>query len=283
MMKVTDYVEIFNDTQKLYTEDSELIESLEFSKKNVKFYGADDYPEISRSGYKKGEITISKSRTFQAVMNLHSEFPSKKIAVLNFASATHPGGGVLHGAKAQEESLCRCSTLYPTLNTPDNWRDYYNVNRENGSPLHSDACIYSPGITIFKSDERYPEVMDRKDWVTADVITCAAPNLYYKPYSWNNPETGKLMNMDYEELLMLHMKRARHILTVAVVNNVDILILGAFGCGAFRNDPDTVAKAYKNVIEEYRNYFDRIEFAIFCRDYENRNYSAFRKALLGEE
>lgn len=278
-----DYIEIFNDTQKIYTENTELAKSIKFSKENMKFYGADDYPEISQTGCKEGTITVSTDRTFQAVMKLHTEFPSKKIAVLNFASATNPGGGVLHGAKAQEESLCRCSTLYPTLNMPSNWNNYYNINRETKDSLHSDACIYSPQITVFKNDEDYTIIMDEENWVSVDIITCAAPNLYYKPYSWHNPETGKLMNMRHEELCNLHMKRAKHILTIAAANNIDILVLGAFGCGAFRNDPDTVAKAYKNVLEEYRNYFDRIEFAIFCRDYETRNYSAFRKALLGEE
>ena len=66
---------------------------------------------------------------------------------------------------------------------------------------------------------------------------------------------------------------------LAADNGVDILVLGAFGCGAFRNDPGVVAKAYANVLKDCRRYFDLIEFAIFCRDFETENYDAFAEIL----
>ena len=74
-------------------------------------------------------------------------------------------------------------------------------------------------------------------------------------------------------------QRARAILAVAADNGVDILVLGAFGCGAFRNDPRVVAKAYANVMKDCRRYFNLIEFAIFCRDFETENYDAFAEVL----
>jgi Uncharacterized protein conserved in bacteria len=66
---------------------------------------------------------------------------------------------------------------------------------------------------------------------------------------------------------------------IAAYNNVDILVLGAFGCGAFQNDPEAVSKAYYAAITVYGSYFDLIEFAIYCRDYETVNYEAFKKNL----
>lgn len=83
--------------------------------------------------------------------------------------------------------------------------------------------------------------------------------------------------MDSNQLYEIHLKRAQHIFHIAAANKVDILILGAFGCGAFRNDPAVVAQAYRIAIIPYKARFDLIEFAIYCRDYEIENYDAFYK------
>ncbi len=96
------------------------------------------------------------------------------VCVLNFASATNPGGGVKNGSAAQEESLCRCSTLYPTLKTRVLWDSFYSYHRQAESVLYSDACIYTPDIIVFKTDTEEPEMMEEKDWFKTDVITCAA-------------------------------------------------------------------------------------------------------------
>ena len=85
--------------------------------------------------------------------------------------------------------------------------------------------------------------------------------------------------MDAQELYALHVKRAKHILQVAAANEADILILGAFGCGAFQNDPDIVAKAYRKALEDYRNSFDSIVFAIYCSGRDKANFEAFEKVL----
>ena len=214
-------------------------------------------------------------------MALHKEFPDKKIAVLNFASAMRPGGGVKKGARAQEESLCRCSTLFPTIDRRWLWNEYYDVNRAAKDVRHSDACIYSPGVIICKTDESIPKRMLESEFVTVDVISCAAPDLKKKPYNRYNPETGRAINVDNHELFDIHLKRARHILHIAAANRVDILVLGAFGCGAFHNDPEVVAEACKDAIldDQYKDKFDLIEFAIYCKATETRNYEAFNRRI----
>lgn len=271
---------VFRDTQSFYKENRFLRESVENAVTNTTYYPADEYPTLTESADKQGTVYVSKSKTYKAAVGLHKSYPDKKIAVLNFASATNPGGGVKNGSSAQEENLCRCSTLYPTLDQKRMWDLYYSVNRAQSDPLHTDACIYSPGIVICKTNESIPQRLLEDDFVSVDVITCAAPNLREKPSNAYNPDSGDAVHISSDELYKLHLKRAKHILHIAAYNGVDMLILGAFGCGAFQNDPSVVAKAYHDALEDYGKYFDLIEFAIYCREWETENHDAFRRQLM---
>ena len=272
-------IEIFEDTQRFYSQNAKLANAVQASKAATKLYEADEFPGELAAKDTDSLITVTKHKSFEAAMEIFMSHPDWKIAVLNFASATNPGGGVKTGSSAQEESLCRCSTLYPTLTQDWLWQAYYQKNRDAHDNLHTDACIYSPGVVICKTDDAYPERMEDKDWVTVDVISCAAPNLRRRPGNIHNPEYGTAKVLSQDELYRLHLKRAKQILHVAAVNEVDALVLGAFGCGAFANDPDVVAKAYADVAREYKQYFRQIEFAVFCMPQETRNYDAFRRRL----
>ena len=148
--------------------------------------------------------------------------PEKKIAVLNFAYEVNPGGGVLRGSSAQEEALCRCSTLSPALNQEWLKDKYYRPNREKINFKNDDTCIYSEKIIICKTDADIPERLTHENFVPVDVITCSALNLRNIKSSDYNPV----------ELLEIHKSRAKHILHITALNDVDILISGAFGCGA---------------------------------------------------
>lgn len=272
--------EVFRDTQSFYKENRFLRESVENAAANTTYYSADEYPVLPEGADKQRTVRVSKSKTFEAAVGLHKSYPDKKICVLNFASATNPGGGVKNGSSAQEESLCRCSTLYPTLDQKRMWDLYYSVNRAQSDPLHTDACIYSPDIVICKTDESIPRRLPDDRFIMVDVITCAAPNLREKPSNAYNPDNGNAVHITPDELYKLHLKRAKHILHIAAYNCADMLILGAFGCGAFQNDPNVVAKAYRDALKEYGEYFDLIEFAIYCREWETENYDTFRRQLM---
>ena len=272
--------EVFRDTQLFYKENRFLRESVVDAVAKTTYYSPEEYPVLPESPDKQGAIRVSKSKTFEAAVGLHKVYPDKKIAVLNFASATNPGGGVKNGSSAQEESLCRCSTLYPTLDQKRIWDLYYSVNRAQLDPLHTDACIYSPRIVICKTDEPIPQRLPEDRFVTVDVITCAAPNLRKKPSNAYSPDSANAIRISPSELYALHLKRAKHILHIAVCNGVDILVLGAFGCGAFQNDPNVVSRAYRDALRDYGKRFDLIEFAIYCREWETENYDAFRRQLL---
>lgn len=238
-----------------------------------------DYLENPVSNVESGQVKVIAAKTFETAINLHKSYPAKKSAVLNFESATRPEGGVKNGSSAQEESLCRCSTLFPTIDRKWLYGKYYVANRQAKDNRHTDACIYSPGVIICKTDESIPQRMPENDFVTVDVISCAAPNLRNEPANRYNPETGKPMKMEPQELYDLHVKRAKHIMHVAAANQVDILILGAFGCGVFQNDPDTVARAYRTALQDCRDKFDSIVFAIYCSGTDRSNLDAFEKRI----
>ena len=261
--------EVFADTEKFYKSDENLKSAVENSIANTKFYNAENYPAFPVKKFDNTKILVTKQRTFEAAFQIQKNNPNSKIAVHNFASAKSPGGGVVYGSRAQEEGLCRCSTLYPTLNTNANWIRYYKFHRDRRDSIYTDACIFTPEIIICKSDIDIPQRLPQENWIKVDVMTCAAPNL----------RTFKISD---SELLKIHEKRARHMFTVLANNGVDIFITGAFGCGAFQNNPKIVAQAYKNILPEFDGYFAEIIFAIYFRAYEIQNYDAFKK-ILGSE
>ena len=270
---------VFQDTMKLCEEDEILRAQVAQNRANTVLYGAQDDLPLPEPNGAPCEIVVTKSKTLEAARLWHDAHPTDRIAVLNFASAVSPGGGVTHGSKAQEESLCRCSTLYPALNQRFLWNGYYLPNRAAKDVLHTDDCIFTPNVLVVKTDDDVPVRMDPVERFPVDVITCAAPNLKRKPGSPFNAEGGKPVFLTADEQTALHEKRAKHILHVAAANGADVLILGAFGCGAFYNDPYAVAKAYRSALAAYRGCFRRIEFAVYCRGFETENYKAFRDTL----
>ena len=226
-------------------------------------------------------IKVTNRDTFTAAKeyaNIINSTNEGFVGVLNFASSTNPGGGVTKGSTAQEECLCRCSNLYLTLYQEKCIREYYNINKKHMSNLGSDAIIYSRNIYVFK-DKNY-NMLPVKDRFYVDVLTCAAPNLRENPRNqYNTDASEEKLTLTDEELYNIHVKRARNILNVAVKNEDDYLILGAFGCGAFRNNPEIVAKAYKDVLQDYMYCFKVIDFAIIDGKYSN-NYEIFKRILL---
>ena len=275
MKKMTkfDNIEVFNDTQKLINSRKSLLDAVKNSNANQQYWVTEEVPTFENRFDTDAKIVVSKSTSFGAARKYNGE-----IAVLNFASATNPGGGVTHGSFAQEECLCRCSTLYNNLILKEAADKFYLPHRSGLSPLHNDDIIYTPGVVVFKSD-------DYKDYGTTknvNIITCAAPNLREVPKNeFNSENTTVPATISDDDLLELHKQRGRKILSVAAANKNDFIVLGAFGCGAFRNDPKIVAEAYKQILPEFKNAFKVIEFAVFCRDHETINYDTFKEILNG--
>ena len=273
-------IEVFRDTQEWIKQDPSLSKSVAFAKKHTEVFYEDDYPAFDMSKEKDTVITVTGDRSFQAAMRLHRENPDAKIAVMNFANAFHPGGGVTKGSSAQEESLCRTSTLYPLLYRVTLRDSYYKHHHDVNTPKATDSLIYTEGVVICKTDESLPKRMEPQDWVTVDVITIAAPDLRTSS-NVHAPLVGGGTYMNNAELFGYHVKRAIHMLTCAASKKADILVLGAFGCGAFQNDPNVVARAYKTALQEFPKVFEKIEFAVYCPPGGSENYRVFRECFEG--
>jgi uncharacterized protein (TIGR02452 family) len=275
-------IEIFQDTLEWCNSNSTLSDSVKHSIAGTRVYKMEEDPILSEKGEDEAVISVTREKTFEAAMKLREDYPCDRIAVHNFASATNPGGGVKKGSRAQEECLCRTSTLYPVLNTRKLWNEFYGFHRERHDVKYTDTCIYTPDIKVIKTDNDLPKRLDEKNWINVDVLTCAAPNLRRHPGNAMNPNAGNAIRIKDRELLELHVKRAKHLMCVAAANKVDILVLGAFGCGAFQNKPEIVAMAYKEALRYYRYNFKAIRFAVYCSKYDARNYDTFQKILSGK-
>lgn len=269
---------IFKDTEYTYQTNEKLKAVVENSIHSQKLILADDNVDYKVVGGRIGNVVVSGKRTLEASETYAKQ--GKHVCVLNFASATNPGGGVVHGSSAQEETICRCSTLYPCLDTEEMWNGFYGPHRRADNPLYNDDCIFTPAVKVFKSDTNFPELLPEDAWWDVDVITCAAPNLRNVPSNRMNPNAGsKKADISYEGLKELHITRIQRIFEVAMANKAEVLILGAFGCGAFCNPPELVAEVFAELTEKYRECFDVIEYAVFHTEWETANYVAFKEAM----
>jgi len=134
-------IQVFMDTQNWIKGDPVLSASVDKAKKKTIIYYENDYPMFDASIIRKNAITISGDRSFQAAMRLRREYPDAKIAVMNFANAFHAGGGVTKGSSAQEESLCRTSTLYPLIYRRTLRDTFYKHHKDLNTPKASDSLI----------------------------------------------------------------------------------------------------------------------------------------------
>ncbi|MEZ4230578.1 MAG: TIGR02452 family protein [Polyangiaceae bacterium] len=209
-------------------------------------------------------VEVSDETTQLGAQRLVKEGETE-VALLNFASARNPGGGFINGAKAQEEDVTRCSALHPCLTSPA-VEEYYRVNRAMDSMLYTDHLIYSPRVPFFRS--RSTDLLDEP--FLASVITAPAPN------------AGEALKRDpdcSDEIEETLRRRAAKVLMVAAAQQHRVLVLGAWGCGVFRNRPDQVADAFGKHLSSprFRGCFDRVLFAVLDRSPDRQTLSAFER------
>ncbi len=271
--------EIFRDTKRRYMSDPTLIQAVQKSTEVQVFISErESVIVLSPRKAEKAKVIVSGKRSLEAAESYAKQ--GKKVCVLNFASATNPGGGVVNGSSAQEECICRCTTLYPCLNNDALWAAFYAPHRKEANLLYNNDCIYTPDVCVFKSDIKFPEPLPKEKWWNVNILTCAAPNLRERPSNAMNPHAGdNATQITPSELEKLLTARIRRIFEIAASHGNEVLILGAFGCGAFKNPPQIVARVFNAVMQDYLCYFDIIEYAVYHTVREMANYEAFCKEI----
>ena len=191
-----------------------------------------------------------------------------KVLVLNLASPVHPGGGVRRGARAQEEDLCRKSSLLLSLESKTASR-YYEYNKSLHSFMGSDALMLTPSVEIIKDENGV--LLD--DSVVVSVLTCAAPKV-----------SGGKEGMSEAAYRQLVYNRIVGMLKSAAFFGYRHLILGAWGCGAYGNDASVISDLFRRALNELdyngfkeRDLFSRIDFAVLDRTPAQFNYKQFKR------
>jgi uncharacterized protein (TIGR02452 family) len=188
------------------------------------------------------------------------------VAALNFASAKNPGGGFLGGSQAQEESLARSSALYDSLlQAPA----YYDRHRAGSSALYSDAMILSPGCPVIRDDAG--ELLEEP--YVATFITSAAPNA--GAVAANRPAELPLIPDVF-------CRRSEYVLALAAAEGYADLVLGAWGCGVFRNDPALVARTFADHLRgAWSGRFRRVVFSVLDTSPGRETFGAFEQVFGG--
>lgn len=226
-------------------------------------------PEKIRSIVDDDDETFE--RTFYASDNCEFRLTNgdslsvKTDIVLNFANAIHPGGGYLKGSNAQEEALCRQSTLYASISSKEA-AEMYRYNDENRNPADSDYMLISPCVEVFRDVNLnlLPE-----PYATA-VITAPAPNL-----------NGRGRGLSASQLHSLMTERIRILLYASAYYGYRNITLGAWGCGAFGHNPFDMAGYFREILidEKMADFFDSVTFAVLDNAKKPDNYIAFEQAF----
>jgi uncharacterized protein (TIGR02452 family) len=190
---------------------------------------------------------------------------ARQVAALNFASARNPGGGFLNGSQAQEESLARSSALYASLMQAP---EYYQRHRAGSSALYTDAMILSPDCPVFRADDG--RLLDEPHVV--GFITSPAPNA--GAVATNAPE-------ELPQIPDVLRRRTELVLALAAAHGYSTLVLGAWGCGVFRNDSEAVAGVFADLLGPggWGRRFRRVVFSVLDTSAAGATIGAFERAF----
>ena len=205
-------------------------------------------------------IELHDESTLAAILRLADK--GSKLGVLNFASAKNPGGGFLKGAMTQEESLAASSALFPSQLQAT---AYYAVNRRFKSFVYSDCAIWSPDVVFFRDDSTDFLSVPAK----SSVLTI--PGVNYREVLKKGEDTANAKTA---------MKRRMKIaLAIFADKGCSTIVLGAFGCGVFQNNPADVAVWWNELLHEYGEHFDKVVFSVFDRSRRRATFKAFSELL----
>ena len=256
--------------------DGEVIsikDCLKYAKNNSIHYQPDELEKLStqvkeiiKNNSNSPIIEVTNETTLKAAYRVVVEEKTDNVVCLNFASAKNPGGGFLNGSKAQEESLARSSGMFPCI---FQMKLMYQTNKNFRSSIYTDNMIYSPQIPFFKDDEGNLLT----NYYPLSIITSPAVNRGAVEY--NEPKKTHLIP---EAML----SRIKKVLSVAIFHNHKTIILGAWGCGVFRNKASEMSQWFGEYLLEnklFHNAFERIIFAVYDSSKDKNVFQSFKQTF----
>lgn len=216
---------------------------------------------LDKEGKSLNDVSVISGSTIDTIIDLRKQGIEGNIIALNFASAKHAGGGFLRGTIAQEESIARTSALYPSLMSK---KEFYDYNVSLNTPLYSDLMVYSPDVPIFR-DDKFNLLLNP---VTSSILTSPAVN------------AGVARERGIKEKVIIDTmeKRIDKIIDFAVSKEPEVILLGAYGCGVFKNDATVVANLFKQSLSKVKTDKDiKVIFAIY--DKNGEMVEIFKKVL----
>lgn len=227
---------------------------LKIKAKNDRYFKEHSFPEMTSEyiadfepvrSERKSKFVLSEHIRRQTTVECILENREKNITALNFANALLAGGAYTMGGNAQEESLCRASMLYYTIRDV---KEFYRANLRHITPDYTDGMIYSKNVPVIRNDSG--EMLDTP--VLCDFITCPAVNRYEANLCFMpKAKTNEIME-----------KRIGKIVSLAMSELPDLIILGAFGCGAFGNDRNDILPMFERAVNSFCGDGTEIIFAI---------------------
>jgi len=208
---------------------------------------------------KSMRITLRNQDTLEAAFELHQhrKETEKPVLVLNFANPHRPGGGIRSKPGTQEEHLCVKTTLLCSLETEGAW-PFYQTNLDCGTQAQTDTVLISPNTIVIRN----PDLSLREDPFPVAVMTVSAPT------------ASRMEQEEIPNLEVILRNRIHGMLRAAAAEGYTRLVLGAWGCGNFGNDPELVAKLFREALQ---GYFEEVTMAVFDNSEDQYRYSCFEK------
>lgn len=227
-----------------------------FAMENTIYYPGDGVPTFREPTPIHAQLEVTNETTAQAAVRLMAAGKTDLVA-LNFASARNQGGGFLAGAIAQEEDLCRASGLYACLKTKPL---FYNANILSESGYYTNGVIYSPKVPFFRDDHN----LFLEEPFALSIISAPAPNV------------SAIKDIDDDVLIEKLLTRAIKILQIAAFHGHKNIILGAWGCGAFGNNPAFVSRVFIEALQIVP-FFEFVCFAVYDNRTPAKLYETFKE------
>lgn len=239
--------------------------------KEVKLYTPEQIARLSKpeiSENRSARITLRNQDTLEAAFELHQrrKTDEKPVLLLNFANPHRPGGGIRSRPGTQEEHLCVKTTLLCSLESEESW-PFYQRNLDCGTQAQTDTILYSPNTVVIRN----PDLSLREDPFSVAVMTVSAP------------VASRMEPEELDGLETILRRRIYGMIRSAIEEDYTRLVLGAWGCGNFGNDPELVARLFHQILVENKasdgtclaNCFEEIRMAVFDNSDDQIRYNRF--------